>query len=86
MKKRNGFVSNSSSSSFVCDVCGAETSGWDMCLSDAYMFECENGHEVCESHILPEGKSYGEISEDEDFDWESAMEASLEDFDPRSKK
>ena len=50
MKVRRGFVSNSSSSSFVCDVCGEEQSGWDMGLSDAGMYECKNGHIFCESH------------------------------------
>lgn len=29
MKCRSGFVSNSSSSSFVCNVCGESWSGWD---------------------------------------------------------
>ena len=51
-KIRNGFVSNSSSSSFVCDLCGYETSGWDICLSEAEMFECENGHTLCDEHML----------------------------------
>lgn len=51
-KIRNGFVSNSSSSSFVCDLCGYETSGWDMCLNEAEMFECENGHTLCDEHML----------------------------------
>lgn len=54
MKIRAGFVSNSSSSSFTCDVCGEEVSGWDMCLSEAEMYECENQHTFCENHtILP---------------------------------
>jgi len=52
MKIRTGFVSNSSSSSFVCDVCGEECSGMDMSLSDADMCECENGHTFCTSHTL----------------------------------
>ena len=47
MKKRKGFVSNSSSSSFVCDVCGNDVSGMDMCLDEAEMAECKNGHTVC---------------------------------------
>jgi len=50
MKQRLGFVSNSSSSSFICDVCGKDATGWDMCLYEAEMFECENGHIFCESH------------------------------------
>lgn len=51
MKIRTGFVSNSSSSSYVCDVCGESCSGMDMGLSDAQMYECTNGHTFCESHI-----------------------------------
>jgi len=50
MKTRNGFVSNSSSSSFICDVCGEEVSGWDMSLEEAYMAECEGGHTFCVEH------------------------------------
>ena len=61
MKIRTGFVSNSSSSSFVCDVCGEECSGMDMCLSDAQMYQCENGHTFCESHAL-------EVDEEEGID------------------
>lgn len=51
-KYRLGFVSNSSSSSFVCDVCGEEASGWDMDLSECEMFECENGHIICNEHMV----------------------------------
>jgi len=51
MKKRTCFVSNSSSCSFVCEVCGEEQSGMDLCLSDAEMAECENGHIVCCEHM-----------------------------------
>lgn len=46
MKTRLGFVSNSSSSSFVCDLTGRVESGYDMPLTDAGMFECINGHTV----------------------------------------
>ena len=52
MKIRQGFVSNSSSSSFVCDVCKENVSGMDMGLSDAEMFECVVGHVICDSHEL----------------------------------
>lgn len=50
MKIRLGFVSNSSSSSFTCDVCGSTESGMDLCLGEAEMFQCANGHTVCEVH------------------------------------
>ena len=53
-KYRKDFVTNSSSSSYVCDICGEDASGWDMGLEDAGMYECENGHTICEDEILEE--------------------------------
>ena len=47
MKFRADFVTNSSSSSFVCEICGRSESGFDMCLSDCEMMECVNGHIFC---------------------------------------
>jgi superoxide dismutase len=55
MKVRQSFVSNSSSCSFICDVCKEHAEGHDLCIQDAEMFQCENGHTSCQSH-------------DEDFD------------------
>lgn len=48
MKVRQGFVSNSSSSSFICDVCSREESGFDLSLSDIEMSQCVNGHTFCD--------------------------------------
>jgi hypothetical protein len=48
MKIRQGFVSNSSSSSFVCSVCGVSESGWDG-QYDSTVWECWGGHEFHES-------------------------------------
>jgi len=45
MKCRKGFVSNSSSSSFVCDLTGNVEGGMDLCLTDIDMCSCEDGHE-----------------------------------------
>ena len=52
MKVRTGFVSNSSSSSFVCSVCGQDYSGYDACLEDGNMSECVKGHIYCNDHSL----------------------------------
>jgi hypothetical protein len=57
MKTRLGFVSNSSSSSFTCDVCGETQGGWDCCLSEVDMFECENGHVICVDEAAISGLS-----------------------------
>ena len=50
VKYRTGFVSNSSSSSFICDVCGEIFSGFDMGLDEAGMYQCVNNHTFCEEH------------------------------------
>lgn len=80
MKVRANYVPNSSSSSFVCEVCGDAEGGYGMSLSDASMFECENGHVFCRHHAVEEpqvtgnnqlinvlGEELDECSED-DFD------------------
>lgn len=67
MKKRIGFVSNSSSESFICDVCGSTHSGWDADPHDFGMVCCTYHHTFCEDHAvipIPEkkdewDKSYG---------------------------
>jgi hypothetical protein len=59
MKIRAGFVSNSSSSSFVCDVTGDVESGFNVSLEEVGMCQCENGHTfsvtylVCELEDIP---------------------------------
>ena len=51
MKIRQGFVSNSSSSSFICDITGETKSGWDSNLTEVQMYQCVNGHTVNESFV-----------------------------------
>lgn len=52
MKRRTSFITNSSSSSFVCEVCGHTEGGFDVCASDVGFTQCEQGHEFCEHHKL----------------------------------
>jgi uncharacterized protein len=52
MKIRKGFVSNSSSSSFLCEICGAMESGYDVCASELGFAELPCGHTICESEVL----------------------------------
>ena len=47
MKFRSTFVTNSSSSSYVCEICGRTETGYDLGLSDCEMMECINGHVFC---------------------------------------
>lgn len=72
MKIRVGFVSNSSSSSYICDVCNEEVSGWDMGLSEAEMYQCVGGHTFCQEHALQAKELDARMMEDDeedDFDW-----------------
>ncbi len=64
MKVRNGFVSNSSSSSFTCDVCGVTESGWDFDLYEAGFIECENDHIFCKEHSLYPPLNINEYDDD----------------------
>jgi len=55
MKIRTGFVSNSSSSSYICEICYTATEVHDSCsLEDVGFCECENGHLFCRDHSLIE--------------------------------
>lgn len=53
MKVRKDFVTNSSSSSYICEICGRNESGFNMSLSDCEMMECQNGHIFCCDEALP---------------------------------
>lgn len=73
MKIRKGYVSNSSSSSFTCDLCGTTQSGYDMGVYEAGMMYCENGHCFCERHALDENeftvKNIKRYFEENSNDW-----------------
>ena len=52
MKVRSGFVANSSSSSYVCEVCHRAEGGYDISLEDVDMKECEVGHTFCTDEVV----------------------------------
>ena len=53
MKTRRNFVSNSSSTSFVCELCGKRESVWDSEPMEDYGFlQCKNGHTICDSEAF----------------------------------
>lgn len=68
MKVRHGFVSNSSSSSFICDVTSEERQGMDISLEDAGMYCCENEHYFLEEFLI------GDIPEDKDDEYDGRYE------------
>ena len=64
MKIRSGFVSNSSSSSFICCVCGRSEVVYDDSLGDCGMAQCIHGHTICQEEMIgdkDEHESYYEI-------------------------
>ena len=67
MKIRTGFVSNSSSSSFVCEVCGEIESAWDASLDEMGMYECVAEHIFCQGHT--DDVEFEDVDED-DPNWD----------------
>jgi hypothetical protein len=63
MKVRTGFVSNSSTSSFICDICGDVEAGYDLSLTDVEMHQCVNGHIYHDNCV-----DYKEPTDDEIFE------------------
>lgn len=68
MKLRSGFVSNSSSSSYVCEVCDETFEAWDEGISHFNLVMCdEYDHLFCEDHrINPNEDGKYTMYEDED--------------------
>ena len=52
MKIRTSFVTNSSSSSYVCQVTGSVECGTDLSMREASMVKCEHGHMFYERFVL----------------------------------
>lgn len=67
MKVRTGFVSNSSTTSFECDICGySETYHDSISCSDFDVIYCEFGHCLCVHHIEEYFPDVGDNYENED--------------------
>jgi len=79
LKIRKGFVSNSSTSSFVCDVCGEGCSGMDIGLSDCDMVKCVNEHTICREELLHKEElqelidQNNELEETDDEKWDEEL-------------
>ena len=70
MKKRLGFISNSSSSSFICD-CGHGISHYDgVTLEDDGIEKCENGHYFCPdcNSGTDSNNHFIKVNRDEEYD------------------
>jgi hypothetical protein len=84
MKTRYGFVSNSSSTSFTCDVCGTTESGMDASACDFEMTQCINGHCFCDCHAekmpesTPESIRTSFTSQINDCSWSSKTDKERE--------
>jgi len=62
MKIRKGFISNSSSTSFTCEICGNTETGFDCFVDELGFYQCENEHIFCQEEAV------GEIEELENDD------------------
>ena len=81
MKFRKDFVTNSSSSSFVCEICGYSTGGFDMSLREAEMMECVNGHVFCCEHALERPNKRDMIKLIMENEWNKLTEEELMDME-----
>jgi len=70
MKIRIGFVSNSSSSSFICNITGEEYTSMDPSMIDAEMCVCENGHIFLDEFLVGDFKKFEDYDDTEnEEDW-----------------
>ena len=66
MQIRDGFVSNSSSSSFICEVTGEIIEGYDVSFEELNLCECEYGHVFLDNYTVG-GVEQIDNSDDEDI-------------------
>ena len=71
MKIRTGFVSNSSSTSFTCEICGRTEQYYDsQSFEDFDFVRCENEHGFCVEELIGEV----ETREDENYGGDCVLE------------
>lgn len=71
MKRRLGFVSNSSTSSFICGICDEVEAGRDLELESVEMFQCVNEHALHEECASKAGTVFSDLEDkDGDLRWE----------------
>ena len=80
MKFRKDFVTNSSSSSYVCEICGRIESGWDLGLSECEMMECVNGHVFCCSEALEMPTKEEMIKMILENSWNNRYDSGIQDY------
>lgn len=80
MKFRKDFVTNSSSSSYVCEICGRTESGWDLGLSECEMMECVNGHTFCCDEALEKPSKKELIKMILENGWNNHWDDDIDDF------
>lgn len=87
MKYRKDYVTNSSSSSYVCEICGRIESGWDLGLSEADMAECVNGHIFCLDEMLsvPRETMLKIIKQDTEYTWSELRNLTEEDLQNKTE-
>jgi hypothetical protein len=54
MKNRQGFVSNSSTSSFICQICNRVCEEEESFVEEPRIRGCVNDHVFCDRHTLPD--------------------------------
>lgn len=80
MKFRKDFVTNSSSSSYVCEICGRTESGWDLGLNECEMMECVNGHIFCCDEALEKPSKKELIKMILENGWNNHWDDKIDDF------
>lgn len=67
MKIRKYFVSNSSTTSFICEICGATEVFHDSCSYRDFGFvRCENDHHFCEEEMIAAEDEEDRFTEEEE--------------------